>query len=69
MPQHLWMNAGPFRMCEMCLAYQVERSGEFLPPVSTICSGDDDDGGARSRRRRRPSPRPCGHRVLDEAPA
>jgi hypothetical protein len=69
MPQHLWQRAGAFRMCEVCEAYQVERDGKFLPPVSTICPGDDDDDGARRGRRRRPPPQPSGTRVLDEVMA
>jgi hypothetical protein len=33
--QHLWQQTGPFRMCEVCQAYQVKRSGAYRPPVST----------------------------------
>ena len=59
MPQHLWQQTGPFRLCEVCQAYQVKRDGTYRPPVGTICPGDDDDDGARGRRRRKlPPPQP-----------
>ncbi len=54
MPQHLWQKTGPFRMCEVCQAYQVKREGTYRPPISTICPRDDDDDGARPKRKRLP---------------
>ena len=57
MPQHLWLSTSRlWRICEVCWTAQVQRGGEWTPPVSTICPGDDDDDRPSGPRRRRPKP-------------
>lgn len=53
MAQHLWESAGRLRFCEVCMMPQVLREGEWLPPLSPICPGDDR---WREERRRPRSP-------------
>jgi hypothetical protein len=68
MAQHLWQPISTMRICEVCFTPQFSISGEWAPPVSSICPGDPDDSGRRSTRRRplAPSgaPRPM---VLEDA--
>ncbi len=54
MPQHLWIGASHFRLCEVCQAYQVDHGSRWEPSVPPICPGDDDDDDKRPRRRPRP---------------
>jgi hypothetical protein len=55
MAQHLWITFTHGRLCEVCRTLQADFTGEWKPPVSPICPGDDDEGG-RGRRRNRPRP-------------
>jgi hypothetical protein len=51
MPQHLWHDFSRTRFCEVCFASQRQAEGDWSPPVSPICPGDDEDGGRRARRK------------------
>lgn len=60
MPAHDWHEGGSLirvRGCPDCQARQVfvEAAGEWRPPVSPICPGDDDDS-RDTPRHRGPSP-------------
>jgi hypothetical protein len=52
MAQHLWCGSRRARACEVCGVIQAAVSGDWLPSVSPICSGDPDDDGRRPPRRR-----------------
>ncbi len=67
MAQHLWVPIGPGRLCADCRAMQVERDGEWQPPVYPICPGDPDDGHAGGGGRTPDSPAPAGQLVLEFA--
>jgi hypothetical protein len=53
--QHLWHEGARTRRCEVCMISQFFVRGEWSPPISAICPGDDEDGGRR-RAGRRPKP-------------
>lgn len=56
MPQHLWRgDQKAYRVCEACRAPQYYKHGEWLPPLSPICPGDEEDDNSRRGPRRRPS--------------
>lgn len=53
MAQHLWSETPEFRLCEVCLTWQLKISSrsEWTPDVTPICRRDDDG-------RRRPQLKP-----------
>lgn len=68
MPQHIWRgDQRTYRVCEVCLVPQVYEGGEWIPPLSPICRGEDEDDGARGRPRRRPNAPAGPPRVLEMA--